>query len=171
MFVKQSKTSYYLDRIESSTKILAKLSDSIGQYVLIFMVILVIGNIILRKFWKPIYGSYDYISFTNAVFVTLTLGYCAIKKNNVAIEFLVKHFSKKFSRFINIIVYFTGFCIFSLITKEFIVLARELAHVHEVSGTAYIPISPFLYIEAYGFGVLSLINLIYFLKSIYNKQT
>jgi len=128
--------------------------------------LLIVGNILLRKLWKPIYGAYDYVCFMAAIVVAFALANCAVKKGHIQVEMLVARFSQRAQ---GIIGSFTGILslgIFSLITWQCIVLGNDMRLAGETSMTSLLPFYPYIYAIAFGCGLLCLVILLDLIKSL-----
>lgn len=128
--------------------------------------ILVIGNILLRIVWRPILGTYELVSFFGGMFVFLGLAYCAAEKGNIAIGVLVERFSPRAQAICGSITTILGLFISAIMAWQCVVFATDMWHRGYVSEVLQIPVSPFIYAGAIGFGMLCLVLLVELSKSL-----
>jgi TRAP-type C4-dicarboxylate transport system permease small subunit len=153
----------FFDRIVRS---LSKFCDQIAQAGVFAMFLLVVGNILLRKVWKPIYSSYDYVCFIAAIMIAFALPYCAVQKGHTQVELLVSHFPQRAQGIIGSITNILSLGLSSLITWQSIVLANDMRRAGELSMTSLVPFYPYIYAVAFGFALLSLVILVDLIKSL-----
>jgi TRAP-type C4-dicarboxylate transport system permease small subunit len=134
-----------------------KFCDRIAQAAVVVMLLLIVVDVLGRKLWKPVYGSYDYVSFINAILVSFSISYCALKKGHTHVEAVVEHFSERVQGIIGGITSILGLGIFLLVTWQCIVLANDMRRAGEVSMTALVPFYPYIYGIAFGCSLLCLV--------------
>lgn len=146
--------------IKSYNKLINLISNrlrDLAAIVLVFIVILVVANIILRPFDKAIMGAYDLVVILTPVIISLSIAYCAVKDGHVAIGMLVERFSKRVQKIIDFI---TGsIVIVTLLTATWFVVqhAEKMRQNNEVTTTILIPYAPFIILIAVGIGMLALV--------------
>jgi TRAP-type C4-dicarboxylate transport system permease small subunit len=151
---------------DRAVRLLSKFCDQIAQAGVFVMFLIVVFNILLRKVWKPIYGTYDYVCFIAAIMVAFALANCALQKGHIQVEMLVSQFSQRAQGVIGSITDILSLGIFSLITWQCIVLANDMRLAGETSMTALLPFYPYIYAIAFGCGLLCLVILVDLIKSL-----
>ena len=136
-----------------------KFCDRIAQAAVVVMLSLIVVDVLGRKLWKPIYGSYDYVSFINAILVAFSIPYCALKRGHTHVEAVVERFPERVQGIIGGITGILGLGIFFLVTWQCIVLANDMRRAGEVSMTALFPFYPYIYGIAFGCALLCLVIL------------
>jgi TRAP-type C4-dicarboxylate transport system permease small subunit len=153
----------FLDRI---IRLVSRFCDQIAQLGVFAMFLLVVGNIVIRLVWRPIFGTYDYVSFIAAIVVAFALANCAVQRGHTQVELLVAHFSQRAQGIIGSITGILSLGIFSLVTWQCIVLANEMRRAGEVSMTSLLPFHPYIYAVAFGCALLCLVILVDLIKSL-----
>ncbi|MBM4276804.1 MAG: TRAP transporter small permease [Deltaproteobacteria bacterium] len=151
--------------LNRTVEFVSKFCDWIAQVAVMAMLLLVVGNIILRKVWKPIHGTYDYVCFLGAIMVSLAIAYCAVRKGHIEVELLMVRFSDRVQGIVGIFTNILSLAIFSLITWQCMVLAGEMRRAGEVSMTALIPFYPYIYVVSFGCILLCMVILFDLIKS------
>lgn len=146
--------------------IIGLVSEKLSQLSLSLMFVIVFTNIVMRKLVKPLFGSYDYVSLANAVFVTFSIVYCAVNNNHVRLEFFVRYIPSRLRGPITGFFTVITLLICLLISWEFLKLGRRLSVVGETTPTASLPISPFTYVVGFGFLILALVSLFLLLANV-----
>lgn len=153
----------FFDRIVS---LLTKFCDRIAQAGVFAMLILIIGNVLGRKIWKPIYGTFDYICFIGAILIAFAIPYCAMQRGHIQVELVVARFSERIQGIIGSITGILSLGIFSLITWQCVVLANDMRRAGELSMTSLTPFYPYIYAIAFGCALLCLVILVDLIKSL-----
>jgi TRAP-type C4-dicarboxylate transport system permease small subunit len=143
-----------------------RICDYIAQAAVVVMMLLVVGNILLRIVWKPILGTYDLAGFIGAIIVAFAIAYCSLQKGHIQVEFLMERFSGRVQGIIGSVTGILSLGIFSLATWQCIVLANDMRRTGEVSMSAHISFYPYIYGVAFGCALLCLVILIDLIKSV-----
>lgn len=153
----------YFERFIS---LFTKFCDRIAQIGVMAMLLLVFGNILGRKFWKPIFGAYDYVGFIGAVIVAFSIAYCAMKKGHIQVELLVTRFPKRIQGIIDSVIGILSLGLFCVITWQCVVYGNDMRRTGELSMTAQAPFYPYIYGIAFGCVLLCLVILFDLIKSV-----
>jgi TRAP-type C4-dicarboxylate transport system permease small subunit len=151
------------DKVVSSV---TRFFDRIAQAGVMAMMLLVVGNILLRVIWKPIFGTYDYVEFIGALMVAFAIGYCAVQKGHISVELVVARFSERVQGIIGSITDILGLGIFSLVTWQSLLFAYDTWLVGGSSMGALVPNHPYMYGVAFGIALLCLVILVDLGKSL-----
>jgi TRAP-type C4-dicarboxylate transport system permease small subunit len=147
-------------------RLLCKFCDRIAQAAVVAMLLLIVGNILLRIVWKPILGTYDIAGFIGAILIAFAIAYCAVQRGHIQVELLVALFPERAQAIIGSITGILSLFIFSLVTWQSIVLANDMRRVGEVSMSAHISFYPYIYGVAFGCALLCLVILVDLIKSL-----
>jgi TRAP-type C4-dicarboxylate transport system permease small subunit len=153
-------------RIERITYLLTDRFNWIAAGAVVAMMCLTCADVILRIFRLPIPGTYEIVGLLGSVVIAFSIGYTSVEKGHIAVEFLVQKFPVRVQTFIDTFNALISTCLFGLITWQSIVYASDLKQSGEVSLTIQMPIYPFVYGIALGCGLLCLIMLLDFVKSL-----
>ena len=154
-----------MDHFNRVIDFITKLCDRIAQAGVFVMLLILFANILGRKFWKPIYGTFDYVSFICAILVAFSIPYCALKKGHTQVELVVERFSERVQGIIGIITDILGLGTFSLVTWQCVVYAIDMKRCGELSMTTLLPFYPYVYGIAFGCALLCLVILADLIKS------
>lgn len=138
----------------------------IAAVSIVAMMLLTTADVILRYFRHPVPGTYEIVGLLGAVVISFSLAYTSVEKGHIAVDFLVQKFSEKVQAMITAVTTFFSSILFALITWQSIRLAFDLKHAGEVSMTLQMPVYPFVFGIAIGCGLLFLVLLNDFLKSL-----
>ena len=143
-------------------KIANKISENLdwgARALFMIIVALVVSNVILRFFGRPIHGAYEVVGLLMAAAIGLAISHCAAKEGHVAVTILVERMPEKYRLILDVVV---NLCIlaFLLLTVRMLVLyGNRLLIGDYVSMTRKIPMFYFAYIIAFGFVGYSLVLL------------
>ncbi len=141
--------------------------DRAAGWLMASVMFLVVLNVILRTIFKsPILGTYEYVGFITAMFVGLSVAYCALQNFHIAVGFLLEKFPAKVQGIVDVLTGIISFVFLSLATWHIADYAGSMVITGEVSPTTRTPFYPFIYVVAFGFLVLSLVVLLKLIESI-----
>lgn len=155
-----------MDSFERIISLLTKFCDKIAQAGVFAMLLLVVGNILGRKVWKPIFGAFDYICFIGVILVAFSIPYCAMQRGHIQVELLVARLPGRVQGIIGSITNILSLGIFSLVTCQCMVFANDMRRAGELSMTSVTPFYPYIYAIAFGCALLCIVILIDLIKSL-----
>ncbi len=138
----------------SGTVKLSRFMNHVGGVVLVFMMLLVVSDVILRIFWRPILGTYEMVSMAGALVVGFAIPKTSIDDAHVYVDFVVTGKSATVRKVFRAITKFLGFVLFLLLAINMTLKAGELYRAQEVTLTLHVPLYPF----AYALGLCSIIE-------------
>ena len=138
----------------------------IGAIAILAMMLLTCADVLLRMFRMPIPGTYETIGLLGALFVSFSLAQTSLQKGHIAVDFLIQKLPLNVQFLVYCINELVSAGLFSLITWQMFVYANNLKTSGEVSMTLQIPIFPIIYGIAIGCGLLSILLVFSFIKSI-----
>lgn len=148
-------------------QMLEKISDRLNRWaaagagvILVFMILLTAANIVLRKVWIPVRGTYELMGFAGAVMTALAMGITQKKKEHIHVDILFNRFPAPVRRVISAVN--TGICaaFFALAGWYVAAKAHTLFETGEVSETLRMAYYPFAYVVAGGCFLLAAMLLI-----------
>ena len=142
-------------------------ANSAGAGVLVVMMLLITMDVLLRYFLnRPVKGSFELVEFMMAIVVCLGMAYTGVQKGHVAVEIVVSRFSPRVQALIDSFNYLVSTILFSLISWKSVVQAKVLGVSGLTSAILYVPVYPFVFVLAFGSGLLSLVFLVHFIDSV-----
>jgi TRAP-type C4-dicarboxylate transport system permease small subunit len=151
------------DKVVSSV---TRFFDRVAQAGVAAMMLLVVGNILMRIAWKPIFGTYDYVEFIGALMVAFALGYCAVQKGHISVELVIARLPERVQGIVGSITNILSLVIFGLITWQCLLFAHDTWRVGGTSMGALVPNYPYIYGVAFGIALLCLVILVDLGKSL-----
>lgn len=145
---------------------ITKFCDKIAQISVLLMLVLVVGNIIGRRIWKPIFGVYDYVSYIGVIIVSFSIAYCAQQKAHTQVELFMARFSKKTQNIIDFFTNLMSLGIFIIACWQLVVFGNDMRKAGELSMTSLTPFYPFIFATAIGCALLCLVIICDIIKSI-----
>lgn len=140
---------------------LSELLDESAKMVLLGIMLLIIINILMRRFFNsPITGAYDLVALLMLIAVVLALANCAIHEGHIAIDFLVERFPLWMQKSIDIIMNLASLIFISLFAYHTAKHAYLKSITGDVTSTLKIPHYPFIYIASLGYLLLCLVILV-----------
>ncbi len=128
---------------------IARFLNVIAGISLTFLMLLTVGDVILRYFKRPIVGTYELVAFSGAVVIGFSLPFTSWMRGHVYVDFLILRFSQKARNVFNIVTRILVICLFLLIGWNLIQYGMDLRKSGEVSVTLHFPFYP----VAYGIGI------------------
>jgi TRAP-type C4-dicarboxylate transport system permease small subunit len=141
----------------------------VGAIILFFMMILTVGDVVGRYFFKaPIQGTHEITGLLLVCVAACALAYSQIMKGHIRVDLITDRLSPKGRQIIDVIAYL--FCVFAslLITWQTLIRARDYFYSTKgnLTETLSIPFFPFLLILGLGFLTLTLVSLVDLIRSI-----
>lgn len=146
--------------------IISQLSDRVSQMAVMAMMFVSIANILARMFWRPIYGTFDYVSFLSVIVVALALAHCALRKGHISVELIVARLPRRIQGIIGCFTNLLSLGLFAIVIWQCIVFAERMTRTRQVTMTALLPFYPFIYLIAFGCFLLCLVILVELIKSV-----
>lgn len=147
-------------------RLVSQYCDRVAQFGVFAMMLLAVVNILLRIVWRPITGTYDFVSFIGATLVAFALAYCAVQKGHIQVELAVARFPKRVQGIIDSITGILSLGIFAVVTWRCVVFANDMWRHGELSMTSLLPFYPYIYGIAFGCGLLCLVILVDLMHSL-----
>ena len=140
--------------------------DRVAQWAAVILMALVITNIVLRFAWRPLLGTYEFVSFLSAVVISFALAHCAVQGGHIAVTLVVDRLPPRAQAIVDIVVNTVSIIFFGLTVWQITLYATDMVVSGEVSPTTKTPFYPFVYGVALGFLALCLVLLVDLSKSI-----
>jgi len=140
--------------------------DSVARGAVVGMVLLVCGNIVMRIFGRPIFGSYEIVSFLGVIIVALALPYCALNRGHIAVEIVHDKLPPRLQMIIDIFTKTLSLGFFVLVCWQSAVYATKLMLAGEITMTLKWSFYPFIYVISFSCLILCFVLLIDLIKAI-----
>lgn len=133
----------------------------VGISVLLLMMLMVTADIFARKtFNASVKGIYELVEFQMSIVIGLGIAYAGIKKSHITVDMLTSRFKPRVRQLINGFGYLASSILFLLMCWKNVQQGITLWHAHSISVVLLAPRSPFLFILAFGCGLLGLVFLL-----------
>jgi len=143
------------------------LLNTVAAGIMIIMMLLTVADVLIRYLLgRPIQGTYELTELMQVILVAFALGYCAIQKGHVSVEFLIEYLSPRVKAAVASIVSFLSVGLFAIATWASIAQVKLTWDGNLVSGILRLPISLFVGVVALGSAVLCLVLFVDFLQSL-----
>lgn len=136
----------------------------IGQIALAGVVFIIVGNIIMRQFWRPIAGTVEIVEILGAVLLAMGIAHCAVKKGHIAVGILVEKLSELKEALVESVTNFIAFIFISLLAWETLVYGAKMMERGYTTGHLLIPLYPFIFLVGIGFVMLAIVLLLEVIK-------
>lgn len=146
-------------------KILSNFMYWLSGVALVCILVLTVGDVILRKYFKPIAGIYDLTILLGAIVIGFATPITTLRKAHVCVTFLTEKVTLGWRKGFKIITHCMEIFLFSLLGFELISSGIELYRAGEVSDTIHLP----LYLFELGIGVSFLVNCLIILFMIFDE--
>lgn len=153
-------------RLERTVVSWAEKVNWVSCAAIVLMMALTTLDVVLRFFRHPIPGTYEIVGLLGAIAVSFSLAYTSIERGHIAVEVLVRHFSRKSQTLITAVNALIATVLFGIIAWQCARYAIELMQKGEVSLTVQIPVYPFAFGVAVGCALLCPVLLVEFLRSL-----
>jgi TRAP-type C4-dicarboxylate transport system permease small subunit len=153
-------------RLERAVTVTSRWFNYAACLAVVVMMLLSCADVALRLFGAPIPGTYEMVGFLGTVIISFALAYTSIQRGHVAVELIFDKLPPRAQCFVEAAGNLTGAALFGLMAWQSFAYGTDLRHSGEVSLTLQMPIYPFVYGIALGSGMLALVLLIDFIRSL-----
>jgi len=157
----------FADSLENFIKPVIHFVNRVGTVILLFMVLFLGINVLLRYIIKrPIKGSVEIEEFLLVILVFFGMAYTAIKKRHIKVDLVLQKLSESAQSVITSITsaISVGLCI--VMTWQIIVYAQIKWATRAESIILDLPLFPFIFVAAFGSALFGLAMLVEFLRSL-----
>lgn len=156
--------------LENRSKSLARGLNYLAGAALVLMMVLVIANVVLRGFGRPIWGSYEIIGFLGTVVISFALIHPTIHRAHMAVELIAVRLPAATQRILGIINSILVMVILGVISRQSYAFGVQVLRTNQVSDTLRMPFHPFLFGIAFAFAVATLVQLVVVLLTVRIKK-
>lgn len=156
-------------KIEAGARSANRLAAYVAQVALVAMMLLTVADVCGRYFLnRPIVGTFEIVGFLLVCAGTWGWGYCQMEKRHISISFITERFPRKAQDILSILGYLIGLVGFSVICWRVFLMAEGYISMSQggTTITLGIPFYPFLFVLSIGAGLVALVLLIDFIRSI-----
>ncbi len=148
----------------NAMKYLEKINDCLNKWalgwagaILVSMILLTFANIVFRRVWMPVRGTYEIMGFAGAAITALAMGATQKRKEHIHVDILFNRFPAPVKRVLSAVN--TGVCSAFFCVAAWYVgkKAHTLYATGEVSETLQIAYYPCAYLVAAGCFLLAII--------------
>lgn len=136
----------------------------LGGLALTLMLMLVVGNALIRIFYRPFPGTTELVGWLAAVTTSFALGYTQMNKGNVALNMITKRFSLRVQKILEGIFTLCTTLFFGMAGWKIVSYGFTLKSSGYLSETLRIAYYPFVFIISLGFLGLTLTLLLDLIK-------
>ena len=147
---------YFMSIISRALNKFSELLKIIGAVAITAMMVLTVVDVIGRFFKYPIFGSVELIGFLATIIVAAALPYTYKVDGHVGVEILVRLLSKKTQLIIDLFTRTLSLILFSLVTWQMFLYAKDIHKTGEVSMNLEFPIYYIIYLLAFGLLIFSI---------------
>jgi len=152
-------------RIEKTILAIAEKVNWIAAAAIAAMMLLTTLDIILRMFRYPIPGAYELVGLLGSVVISFSLAHTSVENGHIAVEFLVRRFSRTTQALTGACNALIGALLFAVIAWQSVVYGIDLFDKEIVSLTIQVPIYPFVFGVAAGCALLCPVLLVESLRA------
>jgi len=154
-----------VDLLDRFSAILNKGIAFFAGIALVAMMLVTVGEMVLRMFGRPMAGTIEVVAWLAAVTTALALGYTQMHKGHVSIDLFMNRIAPRLRAVLNMLVYLAATALFTLVTWHIFRHAGVLKATGSLSETMKVIVYPWVYVTSLGCGGLTLVLLVDFIKS------
>jgi TRAP-type C4-dicarboxylate transport system permease small subunit len=139
----------------------------IAIVILVAMMLFTVANVVLRAFFnRPIAGDVELIEVAMVCTGFLGLAWCAVKEKHIRVDLLVQFFPKRAKGIIDSIGYIGALGASIIIAWQSIKEGLANKEIERATASLDIPVFPFYWVTAIGYGLLCLALLVLIVRSV-----
>lgn len=155
-----------MGRFEKFVELLTWWTTYIGKVALFGAMAVVVTNIILRTFWRPLPGTVEITEMFGAVLLAMGIAYCALSDGHISVDVLFNKLSSKSRAIVELITNFISFVFLTALAGQTLVYATSLLTRGATTSHLTIPTYPIGYLVSLGFIMLALVLFLRFIQKI-----
>lgn len=137
----------------------SSLLTMVAGVALVWMMLLLIGNVVLRLIATPIHGTYELVQLTAVFVLGLALADAQVSKSHVAISLVMERRKKTTQLVVGAVVTVIAIVLFALVVSALWDYGVNLRSVGSATESLGIPLWPSVFALVAGFAVLILVLL------------
>ena len=154
-----------MDPLERLSSVLNRGLALVAGCTLIAMMLVTVGEMVLRTFGHPMAGTVEAIGWLAAVTTAFALGYTQVYRGHVAISLFTDRLSPRLQALVDMLVYLASTLLFVTAAWHVFDHAGVLKKTGSLSETMKVIVYPWVYLVSVGCGGLALALLVDFLMS------
>ncbi|MDO9558627.1 MAG: TRAP transporter small permease [Syntrophales bacterium] len=153
-------------RLERAVTATSGWFNYVACFAIVAMMLLSCADVALRLIGAPIPGAYEMVGFISAVIVSFSLAHTSLQRGHVAVEIIFEKLSPRTQFIVDAAGNLISAILFGLVAWQSLAYGVDLRRSGEVSLTLQMPLHPFVYGIAAGCGLLALVLLVVFARSL-----
>jgi TRAP-type C4-dicarboxylate transport system permease small subunit len=145
-----------LDRLRAANRRLNAVLMFLAGILLGGMVLLSCSNIVLRAFWVPIKGTFEFMGFGGAMVAALALAGTQQSKGHITVTLIPENIAPFWNRMLILLSNLLSLGLFVIMAWQVLELALALKDMGELSETMRLPYYPVVIVVALGIAALGL---------------
>ena len=155
-----------MDNLEKIIHWMARRTSQLAQLALVLVMLVIVANILMRIWWKPMPGSYELVEILGAVILSMGIAYCAVARGHVTVSLLMEKLPQRVQAVVDIIVSLISFTFISAIGWGLLKYAKMTLDRGLETSTLSVPLYPIYFLVAAGMIMLALTAFSEFLRAI-----
>ncbi len=155
-----------MDNLEKIIHWMARRTSQLAQLALVLVMLVIVANILMRIWWKPMPGSYELVEILGAVILSMGIAYCAVARGHVTVSLLMEKLPQRVQAVVDIIVSLISFTFISAIGWGLLKYAKMTFDRGLETSTLSVPLYPIYFLVASGMVMLALTAFSELLKAI-----
>ena len=143
-------TTMVISALERAVNRLNLVVHQIAMAVLFLMMILTTGDVLGRRLFSPIPGTFELTELGMVILVFFSMGYTQVRKGHVNIDLIVAKFSTRVQALFDAVTYLIMLVLLVLVTWQLFAHANRLLATNNVTGVLGIPLYPIALLGAVG---------------------
>ena len=144
--------------LERFISFISKHMASIAGLALIGMISLVVGNIISRSIYSPIFGTYEIVRYLGLIVAAFGLAYTQHQHGHIGVDIITVHLKGKNRAILDGVVFIFLIGLAALIVWQSVLYGIKLFETDTRSPTLDLPLYIFLFLMSICFVVFGLVS-------------
>jgi TRAP-type C4-dicarboxylate transport system permease small subunit len=154
-----------LNQFEKLVKSMTLRTAQAAQVAMIFIMVVIVANVILRIPWKPLGGTVELVEMAGSILLALGIAYTAMMKGHIMVGILVEKFPPRIRGFTDFVVNLVALVFSFILARELLLYALNMLSRGYETGHLKIPVAPSIFLVAFGFIMLCMVLLLNLLRA------
>ena len=121
----------------------------IAGLFLAVMLLVTLADVVGRAFQKPIYGTYEIVSYMGAIVFGFSMPYTQLRKNHVFVEFMIEILPRNVGNVMQVVTRLLGIALFLWMGWNFVIMSLDMKKAHDLTQVFRVPFYPVTFAMAF----------------------
>ena len=135
-----------MKKVFDAIKYLSRLMYWIAGVAIVFIVLLTVCDVVLRRFRMPISYTFELVTFVGAIAIGFLIPHTTLIGVHVSTDFVIEKVSERWKKILHFVTRCLGIGMFAIFSWRLFILGNNFKRIGDVTPILQIPMYPVPYI-------------------------